>query len=381
MNRTRIWPRLTMAALIAAALPLSAPYMGAQTAGAGGSGKIHGQVIDPTGSPMVGGGAISLYEGGMTSPNQEAKYTFPVDADGNYKGDNVAAGTYTIAFRKPDTPKDKVVDQIDNVKIVAGTDTEQNDDLSRPDYVKTLTPEQRKALEETKAKNATILKENSQIKNLNGDLAKARQDDKEKNYADAAALMQKDAAIKPDAAVLWVELGLAQRGLKQWSDAETSLQKGLALDQGGKKPDPNMDGAAEDALGEAFASDGKIPESQAAYDAAAKVNPSGAGMYYQNETIVMGRIGQADATVAAADKAIAADPKRPIPYYLKGQALIGKATLDTKTGKIDAPPGCQEAYQKYLELDPTGPFAADAKQVLTEMSQTQSTNYKASKKH
>ena len=381
MNRTSIWPRLTMAALIAAAIPLSAPYMGAQTAGAGGSGKIHGQVIDPTGSPMVGGGAISLYEGGMTSPNQEAKYTFPVDADGNYKGDNVAAGTYTIAFRKPDTPKDKVVDQIDNVKIVAGTDTEQNDDLSRPDYVKTLTPEQRKALEETKAKNATILKENSQIKNLNGDLAKARQDDKEKNYADAAALMQKDAAIKPDAAVLWVELGLAQRGLKQWSDAETSLQKGLALDQGGKKPDPNMDGAAEDALGEAFASDGKIPESQAAYDAAAKVNPSGAGMYYQNETIVMGRIGQADATVAAADKAIAADPKRPIPYYLKGQALIGKATLDTKTGKIDAPPGCQEAYQKYLELDPTGPFAADAKQVLTEMSQTQSTNYKASKKH
>ena len=381
MNRKSIWPRLTMAALIAAALPLSAPYMGAQTAGAGGSGKIHGQVIDPTGSPMVGGGAISLYEGGMTSPNQEAKYTFPVDADGNYKGDNVAAGTYTIAFRKPDTPKDKVVDQIDNVKIVAGTDTEQNDDLSRPDYVKTLTPEQRKALEETKAKNATILKENSQIKNLNGDLAKARQDDKEKNYADAAALMQKDAAIKPDAAVLWVELGLAQRGLKQWSDAETSLQKGLALDQGGKKPDPNMDGAAEDALGEAFASDGKIPESQAAYDAAAKVNPSGAGMYYQNETIVMGRIGQADATVAAADKAIAADPKRPIPYYLKGQALIGKATLDTKTGKIDAPPGCQEAYQKYLELDPTGPFAADAKQVLTEMSQTQSTNYKASKKH
>jgi hypothetical protein len=381
MNRKSIWPRLTMAALIAAALPLSAPYMGAQTAAAGGSGKIHGQVIDPTGSPMVGGGTISLYEGGMTSPNQEAKYTLPVDAEGNYKGDNVAAGTYTIAFRKPDTPKDKVVDQIDGVKVVAGADTEQNDDLSRPDYIKTLTPEQRKALEETKAKNATILKENSQIKNLNADLAKARQDDKDKNYADAAALMQKDATIKPDAAVLWVELGLAQRGLKQWSDAETSLQKGLALDQGAKKPDPNMDGAAEDALGEALASDGKIPESQAAYDAAAKVNPSGAGMYYQNETIVMQRIGQADATVAAADKAIAADPKRPIPYYLKGQALIGKATLDPKTGKIVAPAGCQEAYQTYLQLDPTGPFANDAKGVLAEMSQTQSTNYKASKKH
>jgi hypothetical protein len=366
-----------MAALLAAALPLSAPYIGAQTAGA--TAKIHGQVIDPTGAPMIGGGTISLYEGGMTSPNQEAKYTFPVDTEGNYKGE-VAPGTYTIAFRKPDTPKDKVVDQIDGVKVVAGTDTEQNDDLSRPDYIKILTPEQRKALEETKAKNASILKENSQIKNLNADLAKARQDDKDKNYADAAALMQKDATLKPDAAVLWVELGLAQRGLKQWSDAETSLQKGLALDQAGKKPDPNMQGAANDALGEALASDGKIPESQAAYDAAGKVNPASAGMYYQNETIVMQRIGQTDATVASADKAIAADPKRPIPYYLKGQALISKATVDSKTGKIVAPPGCQEAYQKYLELDPTGPFAADAKQVLTEMNQTPS-SAKASKKH
>ena len=192
--------------------------------------------------------------------------------------------------------------------------------------------------------------------------------------------MQKDATLKPDAAVLWVELGLAQRGLKQWSDAETSLQKGLALDQAGKKPDPNMQGAANDALGEALASDGKIPESQAAYDAAGKVNPASAGMYYQNETIVMQRIGQTDATVASADKAIAADPKRPIPYYLKGQALISKATVDSKTGKIVAPPGCQEAYQKYLELDPTGPFAADAKQVLTEMNQTPS-SAKASKKH
>jgi hypothetical protein len=373
-----------MAALLAAALPLSAPYIGAQTAGAAGSGKIHGQVIDPTGSPMIGGGTIFLYENGMTSPTQEAKYSFPLDADGNYKGDNVAAGTYTLAFRKPDTPKDKVVDQIDGVKVATGADTLQNDDLSREEYIKTLSPEQRKALEETKAKNASILKENSQIKNLNADLAKARQDDKDKNYADAAALMQKDAAIKPDAAVLWVELGLAQRGLKQWSDAETSLQKGLALDQASKKPDPNMQGAANDALGEALASDGKIPESQAAYDAAAKVNPAGAGMYYQNETIVMARIPQTDttvaATLAAADKAIAADPKRPIPYYLKGQVLIGKASVDSKTGKISAPPGCEEAYQKYLELDPNGPFAADAKQVLTEMNQTPS-SARASKKH
>ena len=31
----------------------------------------------------------------------------------------------------------------------------------------------------------------------------------------------------------------------------------------------------------------KIAEAQAAYEAAAKVNPSQAGMYYQNEAIIM----------------------------------------------------------------------------------------------
>jgi len=28
------------------------------------------------------------------------------------------------------------------------------------------------------------------------------------------------------------------------------------------------------------------------------------------------------------------------------------------------PPGCAEAYQKYLQLDPKGQFSADAKGVL-----------------
>jgi hypothetical protein len=89
--------------------------------------------------------------------------------------------------------------------------------------------------------------------------------------------------------------------------------------------------------------------------------------------------GQPDAVVAAADKAIAADPKKPIPYYLKGQALIGKATVDSKTGKIVAPPGCEEAYQKYLELDPNGPMSADAKGVLEQIGTKQSKSYSAKK--
>lgn len=378
MHRTYIWRRLALALSLAAVLPLAISPAGAQT-GAVGAGKIHGQVLNPTGAPMTDG-TVSLYAGGMSSPTQEAKYTFPVDASGNYKGDDVAAGTYTITYRAPDTPKDKVVDQIDNVKVVQGQDTDQNLDMSRPEYVAKLTPEQRKALEEVRAKNAAALKENAQIKNLNADLNSARADRASKNYQQAEDLMQKDVAIKPDEPLLWVELGEAQLALKQYSDAETSLQKVITLEQASKKPNMAVIGAAGNSLGEVLADEGKIPESQAAYDEAAKADPTQAAMFYQNEAIVMSRVGKVDETVAAADKAIAADPSRPIPYYLKGQALINKATVDPKTQKIVAPPGCQEAYEKYLQLQPNGPFANDAKQVLAELNQSPAAGNKG-KKH
>ena len=50
-----------------------------------------------------------------------------------------------------------------------------------------------------------------------------------------------------------------------------------------------------------------------------------------------------------------ADPTRAEAYYQKGVNLLGKATL--QGDKTIAPPGTAEAFQKYLELAPTGPNA------------------------
>lgn len=360
---------------VALAVLFSTPlFLGAQQT----TGKIHGHVSDPAGTAETSG-TISLFEGGMASAEATPKYTFDVDANGDYKGD-VPPGTYTITYRLPTTPKGQVVDQIDNIKVVVGQDTTADDDMSRQEYLNKLSPDQRKALEEAKEKNAGIQKENAQIKNLNADLNKARSDRAAKNFSDAAALMQRDVTAKPEEPLLWVELGESQLGMKQYGDAETSLQKGIQLEAASKKPNTDVEGAAGNALGEAYGSDSKVPEAQAAYDAAAKANPGSASMYYSNEAIVMDRSNQLDATVAAADKAIAADPTKPIPYYLKGKALINKATIDPKTQKIIAPDGCAEAYQKYLQLAPDGPFAGDAKQVLAELAATPSSGKSGAKK-
>ncbi|HEV2464781.1 MAG TPA: carboxypeptidase-like regulatory domain-containing protein [Acidobacteriaceae bacterium] len=351
---------LQLASLIAVLMLVAAPTLRAQ-----GTGKVHGHVQDPLGIAMAN---VQV----KLNSNGQAKYTFTTDANGDYKGDNVAPGSYDFTLYNA---QNKTIDQFQDVKVTAGGDTAQDFDLSRAAYIAKMSPEQKKQLEAAKSANSKISAENVKIKNLNADLVQARKDTDAKNYAAADALMTRDTTAKPDAAVLWVALGKAQLGEKKYPEAATSLQKAVDADKADKKQHPDIQAAADNSLGEALADQGKVPEAQAAYDAAATVDPKGAGMYYGNEAIMMDRLNNVDATVAAADKAIAADPNKPIPYYLKGKSLITKATVDPKTQKIIAPPGTEEAYQKYLDLAPNGPFAPDAKAILAQLGTKEQTSY------
>jgi tetratricopeptide (TPR) repeat protein len=345
-------------------------------ASAQGTGKIHGRVTDPTGAPK-NSGTISL----STDQGKTLKYTFQVGSTGDYTGDGIAPGTYTLVYRTPDMPPGKIADQIDNIKVTAGEDVQADDDLSRKEYIDKMTPDQRKQLEEFKKKNADVTKANQVIKNLNADLNEARQDDKDKKYDAAEALMLKDTGLKPDGELLWYELGLAQLGLKKYDDAETNLKKSIEIaSDPKKKPSPELLGGAHSALGEAYGRGNKPADAVPEYDAAAKVNPSKAAVYFTNEAVVFFNTGNAEAQTVAADKAITADPTQALPYYLKGQSLAGKITVDAKSGAYVVPPGCLEAYQKYLQLAPTGPYAGEAKAIIDE-TQTKVTNkYKAPKK-
>jgi tetratricopeptide (TPR) repeat protein len=379
------------------------------------TGMIHGRVTDPTGVPKTEGTESLSTDGGKT-----LKYSFPLDANGDYKGSGIAPGTYTLVLRLKDTAEGKIVDHIDNVKIVAGQDTQADDDLSRKEYIDAMTPEQKKQVEEFKKKNADVMKSNLVIKNLNADLGQVKQLLKEGDaahatavstlganasksdiqaketeiklakYGEAETMMLKDTAAKPDAAILWTELGNAQSGLGKYDDAETSFKKAETLNNASGKPNLDIEGAIQSGLGTVYAKNKKIDEANAAFDAAAKAVPAQAGVYYSNYAKILytmnssGSLGNPDAQAAAADKAIAATPNGTGPayallFYLKAQALTQKATFDEKTQKITLPAGATEAYQKYLDLDPNGIFAEDSKGVLAAAGQKIENKYKAKK--
>ncbi len=378
------------------------------------TGKIHGHITNPTGASQSGG-TVSLVSAGSAS-SSASKGTFTVDGSGNYSGE-VATGSYDAIYRSPGVPADKMTDRFTNLKIVAGQDLLQDFDMTRKEYIDLLSPEEKKQLEELKKKNADSMKVNEIIKTLNADLKTAVQGFKEADgardtaiaalgagasksdldakeaeiriakYTAIEAMMLKDTGAKPDASVLWVQLGQAQLGLARtqkdqakYDQSEASFKKALDLEGAAKTPNIATLGAANAGLGEVYARTGKIPEANAAYDAAAKINPTQAAFYLRNEMVIYFQENNPDAQVAAAEEVIKADPSIALAYYLKGNGLVGKATVDPKTNKLIAPPGCEEAYQKYLELSPTGQYAGDVKAILVSLQATLPPNAPAKKK-
>jgi len=398
-----LWLSMPAAAgLLAFALMPAFAQQPAAPAG-GPTGKVHGHVTNPTGEAQ-GSGSVSL----STDGGNTLKYTFPVDANGDYHGE-AAPGTYMAVYRATDTPAGKMVDDLPNVKVVADTDVAADLDMSRQEYIDKMPEDQKKQLEDLKKQNAAALQANVVINHLNADLKVVAQDKKDVDgapaaaaqqlgasaaradvdaktaeiraakYADIDSLMTKDTAAKPDEALLWDNLGYAQAGEKKYDDAITSYKKAVDLETASKKPRMEVIGVAQAGLGEVYARSGKVPEANAAYDAAAKADPTRASLHLRNQAVIFFQEHNSAAQVAAADEAIKIDPNDAILYYIKGQGLVQNATIDPKTNRIVLPDDCTAAYQKYLDLAPTGPYAGEVSGILAQAGQKVSSSYKAGK--
>jgi tetratricopeptide (TPR) repeat protein len=410
-RRISLWLSLPAAVglLAFALMPALAQQTPAPAAAGAAMGKIHGHITNPTGQAQPGGEIGLSTDGGATM-----KFTFQVDDNGDYTGE-APPGTYTVIYREKDTPPGKMVDDLPNVKIIAGQDITANIDMSRPEYISKMTPEQQKQLEELRKQNASALQANKVIASLNADLKTVNQDVKDAEnarvtasqqlgsgatvpavdakateiqnakYTEIVSLMKKDTQLKPDEPLLWTELATGQKGLKQYDDAITNYQKALSLEQASKKPNPEILGNTQAGLGECYARTGKVPEANAAFAAAVKDDPTHADMYLRNQAVIFFQEHNGPAQVAAADQALQqdpnmADPVKALLYYIKGQGLVQNATVDPKTQRIVLPPECSDAYQKYLELAPDGQFAGEVKGILAQAGEKVSSSYKAKRK-
>ena len=339
--------------------------------------SVHGSANDPLGILVTNGSVKLTQDKGKIDKSSNYVYSFELDKEGNYKGEGIMPGTYTLVlFRKGLT-----ADFSKPVALVAGQDAVVNFDMSRQDYIDKLSGDDKRLLEESRKKNAAILAENAVIRNLNALTADARaaMNAVPPDYARAVDDMTQTTTARPTESIFWFMLGEADFGLKKYDEAIVAYKKSVEMDSASAKPNLETEAATYNNMGHALANMGKIPDAAAAYETAAKLNPGHAAKYYVNEAIIFYSASESDpvnqtadlaAAEAAAEKVIAIDPNVANVYYIKGQALVMQVTADPKTGKMIAPPGCIEAYKKYLQLAPNGSYASEVRGIIQGLEST-----------
>ena len=314
-------------------------------------GSIKGACKDQDGKPLANA-VVLAYDA-----SSGRKYNIKCN-NGEYASIGIAPGTYKTTLLVNGNP----MDEHNGVPIYAGQQQIVDFDEQKSRGPAAMTEEQ-------KQKIAAAQKENEKIKGLNDTLKRAKELEGQGNYDQAITMLQGATQVDPNQDLVWAYLGDAQRGAKKYSDAVDSYQKALAI-----KP---TSGPYMSQLADAYAKSGQTEKAVQQYAAAAQADPPNASSYYYNEGAVLTNTGKLDEAIAAFDKSIQIDPNRADAYYWKGVDMIGKATM--KDNKMVAPEGTAEAFNKYLELQPTGKYADAAKQMLGTIGASVTTSYGKSK--
>lgn len=323
------------------------------------STSVRGKCTDQAGQPIVGG-TVQLNN---LDSGRQLKVT--TDKKGEYLTLGVSPGNYKISLFDKDGKQLFFLG-----KVTIGLDGEKNIvdfDLKKEASNGAANP----ANEEARKKMEAAQKENSKIGNLNNMLKQATELRQAGQCDQAVDIMTQASQIDATKHQIWNSLAESDSCAKKYPEAIEAYKKAIELN-------PTSGGYYNNMAG-AMMKNNQFEEAIAAYNKAADIDPTQAGMYYFNEGAVLYNRGKMDEAGAAFDKVLAIDPTKADAYYYKGASQLGKATIG-KDGKMEAPAGTADAFNKYLELAPTGPHAAEAKAMLEALGAKVETQFGTEKK-
>src|ERR1039458_48514 len=366
--------------LLLLAVGISAPLAFAQT-----TGTVKGTCKNIEGKPIAQG------EVDWTGTESGHVYKLKTNNKGEYFSLGVVPGKYNVKLSKDG----KELWHVNNVTV--GLDETPLDLDLKKEQSAAIQGQGLSAEQAAKAKEALAKAESERktVGTLNEKLNAAKAASDAGDFETAIATLTEANQIDSTRDLIWFKLGDAYRlaapkqtdpaeKQKRYEMAATDYEKAIQLrgasDAAQKDTENNVKMPAYyNNLAEAYSKAHKIDESMANYSKAAQLDPAHSATYLFNEGAVLTNAGRADDAIAVWDKVIAADPTKAAAYYQKGVNLIGKETIGPD-GKAIAPPGTAEAFQKYLDLDPTGPFAEGAKAMLASIGAPVETGFGTTKK-
>ena len=316
----------------------------------------------------------------------KGNYQVKTDKKGHFLYAGLPLGMYDVSLEIGGAAKDSVkgvrlhadmppVD-FDLARSAAGGPGEQGGQTqpAAQDATRGMSAQQKAELEKQLKEREEAMKKNKELNDaFNAGMTAAQA----KQWDQAIAAFNKASELDAKQNVVWAQLAEAEMNFaatKSGAEADAETAKGLDAYQKAIELKPD-DAGYHNNFALSLAKAKKFPEAQAELTKAATLDPPNAGRYYYNLGALLVNSGQNEPAGDAFKKAIDIDPNYADAQYQYGVFLLSKATV-AADGKVTPVGGTAEAFQKYLQLKPDGPFADSAKQMLATLGTTLDTSYK-----
>jgi tetratricopeptide (TPR) repeat protein len=340
---------------------------------------VNGQILDRDGKPWVGLSVVLKSDSGRT-------YSLKTDKDGKFIQVGLSAGVYTFTVTSPAdqlnyAEQHQILADQDNNVVINFKDILAKQAAAHPEEQK----QQQEAANSFKNMKAHVdagvaaLADaddvRKQLRAAPADQKAPLQDKLAADYQTAISELQlgEQAVGAKDTknhAVILSNLGVAYNLSGRYDDGGAAYQKAIDLN-----PMPAYYNGLSSALANSAAAltdpaaiTAKITEAGANCDKATALDPTptNTARCWKNIGIVLSNKGLFKDAVPPLEKASQADPKDAQTWFLIGSAYTGLIEPKQEGDKITyiIPPGASEAFQKCIDLDPNGPYAAQAKQNL-----------------
>ena len=337
-------------------------------------GALAGTVFDLTGKPYPDV-TISVKN---TETNKQTDAV--TDAKGKYSVPGMGPGTYNIDVKGKDKDGKEMLLYQTGVKLAAGQiptfdinmkELQESGKLAAIDAIR----KQQEAEQQFQALKTHYDAGIAAIEQMKAAQAKLGQTPKDQQdpvkaqitTAGGTAVTELSAALDlekpedPNRPIVLSRLGEAYESMGKWQEAADTYQKAIAL-----KPDV---AANYNNLGNDLAKLGKVDDARAAYQKYVDLNPNDAALAWRNFGTVLYNSNRMKESIEPLQKATTLDPKNATAWLLLGIALVNTMEFKTEGDKITPvmKPGTVEAYQHAIDLDPTGPIGAQAKDGLASL--------------
>jgi tetratricopeptide (TPR) repeat protein len=361
---------IRMAALFALIAGPLAAWL-APAAFAQGGGTLSGTVLDMTGKPYPD---VSIY---LKNTENGKEVTVATDAKGHYSAPGLAGGTYNVDLKGKDKDGKEMLLYQTGLKLPPGASPTFDINLKELQEQGKLAAIDAERKRQEAEQQFQALKTHydaglAAIEQMKAAQTKLAQTPKEQqdpvkaqiNQAGGTAVTELSAALElekpedPNRSIVLSRLGEAYESMGKWQEAADTYQKAIAL-----KPDA---AANYNNLGNDLAKLGKVDDARAAYQKYVDLNPTDAALAWRNFGTVLYNSNRMKESIEPLQKATTLDPKNATAWLLLGIALVNTMEFKTVGDKITPvmQPGTVEAYQHAIDLDPTGPIGAQAKQGL-----------------